>query len=111
MRAMRERWGSLFSQPFGSRVGCTPPLPATSVPVERGTVDPTLGWVDVDYLGIDQGPIIAMIENYRTGLIWRLMRGNAHIVQGLCRAGVTGGWLAGKRPPGKSAQPGVASEV
>jgi hypothetical protein len=56
------------------------------------------GWFDTDYLGIDQGPIIAMIDNYRTGLVWRLMRGNPHIVRGLCRAGFTGGWLAGKCP-------------
>ena len=52
-----------------------------------------LGWFDVDYLGIDQGPILEMIENYRTGLVWRVMRGNAHIVRGLKRAGFTGGWL------------------
>ena len=32
------------------------------------------GWVSKGYFGLDQGPIIMMIENYRTGLIWRLMR-------------------------------------
>src|SRR2546426_7728482 len=52
-----------------------------------------LGWFDVDYLGIDQGPILVMVENYRTGLVWRVMRGNQHIIQGLKRAGFTGGWL------------------
>jgi len=52
-----------------------------------------LGWFDVDYLGIDQGPILAMVENYRTGLVWRAMRGNPHIIQGLKRAGFSGGWL------------------
>ena len=35
-----------------------------------------------------------MIENYRSGLLWRLMRGCSHIQQGLRRAGFTGGWLA-----------------
>src|SRR6266550_9279586 len=45
------------------------------------------------YLGIDQGPILAMIENFRSELVWRLMRGNAHIIRGLKRAGFTGGWL------------------
>jgi hypothetical protein len=34
-----------------------------------------------------------MIENYRSGLIWRLMRNCAPIVRGLRRAGFTGGWL------------------
>jgi predicted esterase len=51
------------------------------------------GWYDVDYLGIDQGPILLMIENYRTGLIWRLMQRNPHIQNGLKRAGFGGGWL------------------
>lgn len=53
------------------------------------------GWVDVDYIAIDQGPILAMIENYRSGLIWRLMRGNPYLQRGLERAGFSGGWLAG----------------
>jgi hypothetical protein len=34
-----------------------------------------------------------MIENYRTGLVWRRMRKNPHIVRGLRRAGFRGGWL------------------
>ncbi len=67
--------------------------------VERGRVDPRLGWIDTDALGIDQGPIVAMIENYRSGLIWRLMRGNPHLVSGLRRAGFAGGWLAAAEAP------------
>ena len=51
------------------------------------------GWVSKGYYGLDQGPIIMMIENYRTGLIWRLMRRCPHIVNGLRRAGFQGGWL------------------
>ena len=54
------------------------------------------GWFDVDYLGIDQGPIIVMIENYRSGLVWETMKKNPHVVQGLKRAGFTGGWLENK---------------
>lgn len=50
-------------------------------------------WVDRDYLGIDQGPIVLMIENYRTGLIWNLLKKNPYIVQGLKRAGFKGGWI------------------
>jgi hypothetical protein len=51
------------------------------------------GWFDADYLGIDQGPIIAMIENSRSGLVWETMKKNAHVVQGLKRAGFAGGWI------------------
>jgi hypothetical protein len=34
-----------------------------------------------------------MIENYRSGLIWNVMRENAYVRRGLTRAGFTGGWL------------------
>ena len=51
------------------------------------------GWFDVDYLGIDQGPILLMMENHRTGVIWNVMKKNPYIVAGLKKAGFTGGWL------------------
>ena len=51
------------------------------------------GWVSLGYYGLDQGPVVAMIENYRTGFLWRLMRGCPYIVEGLRRAGFKGGWL------------------
>ncbi len=44
-------------------------------------------WFATDYLGIDQGPIVLMIENLRTGAIWRRMMTHEAIVQGLARAG------------------------
>lgn len=55
--------------------------------------DGTKGWFDPDYLGIDQGPILIQVENYRTGLVWELMKKNNHIVEGLRKAGFQGGWL------------------
>ena len=63
------------------------------VPLRHGRRIPGFGWVAGDYLGIDQGPIVAMLENYRTGLVWREMRGNPHIRRGLQQAGFVGGWL------------------
>ena len=51
------------------------------------------GWFDVDYLGIDQGPILLQIQNHENALIWNVMKKNPYIVQGLKRAGFTGGWL------------------
>lgn len=51
------------------------------------------GWVSEGYYGLDQGPIVMMIENYRSGLIWRLMRSCPYIINGLRRAGFKGGWL------------------
>ncbi len=54
---------------------------------------PTGWWVSPYYFGIDQGPIVLMIENYRSGLIWDIMRRCPYISAGLRRAGFTGGWL------------------
>jgi len=51
------------------------------------------GWVSKSYYGLDQGPIVLMIENYRTGFFWQLMRGCPYIEAGLRRAGFTKGWL------------------
>ncbi len=51
------------------------------------------GWVNNQYLGIDQGPILIQIENFRTGLLWELTRENEYIQRGLKRAGFDGGWL------------------
>ncbi len=55
--------------------------------------DPTGWWVSPYYFGIDQGPVVLMIENYRSGLIWDIMRRCPYVSTGLRRAGFTGGWL------------------
>ena len=44
-------------------------------------------WYDTDELGIDQGPIVIMIENYRTQRPWQLFMQNAEVQRGLQRAG------------------------
>ena len=41
------------------------------------------GWVATDNLAIDQGPIILMIENHRTGLLWRLFMSCPEVQEGL----------------------------
>lgn len=51
------------------------------------------GWVSPDHVGINQGPIALMIENYRSDFLWKLMRGCPYIQTGLKRAGFSGGWL------------------
>lgn len=43
---------------------------------------------------LNQAPVVIMLENYRTGLIWKLMRSRPRIVRGLQRAEFEGGWLA-----------------
>jgi hypothetical protein len=51
------------------------------------------GWVSPWRFGLNQGPIVIMIENYQTGLIWKTMKQCSYIVDGLRIAGFTGGWL------------------
>jgi hypothetical protein len=97
IRALRHRAGGILFQQYGFLDSFNPTLRDTLVRVRHGRVDPVAGWIDGDYLGIDQGPIVAMIENYRTGLVWQVMRRNPYIVRGLQRAGFTGGWLDAAR--------------
>lgn len=52
-------------------------------------------WISQNHFALDQGPVILMIENYRSGLPWRLMRTCPYVIRGLQRAGFTGGWLSG----------------
>lgn len=49
----------------------------------------TEGWTASSYLAIDQGPIIVMIENYRTGLLWDLFMSAPEIQGGLTKLGFT----------------------
>jgi hypothetical protein len=50
-------------------------------------------WVSAGHYGLDQGIVLMMIENHRSGFIWQLMRGCPYLVDGLRRAGFRGGWL------------------
>lgn len=47
------------------------------------------GWWADSYLAIDQGPIVCMIENYRTGKLWNLFMSDSKIEQGLNKLGFT----------------------
>jgi len=47
------------------------------------------GWFDPDVVGIDAGPIVLMIENYRSGSIWRRLLRSPVIQRGLEMAGFT----------------------
>jgi hypothetical protein len=51
------------------------------------------GWISQWHYGINLGPILLMTENYRTGFLWSLMRSCQYIINGLQRAGFTGGYL------------------
>lgn len=90
---MRERYGEgLFGQ-YGFLDAFNPTFRWQDVTLRHGRVIPGLGWFDTDYLGIDQGPILAMLANHRADLVWKHMRRSPYVLRGLRRAGFTGGWL------------------
>jgi hypothetical protein len=95
LAAMRERYGDHLYGRYGFLDAFNLTL-TTPVATRRGAVVPGVGWFDDDYLGIDQGPILLMIENHRSGLVWEVMRRSPHVVHGLCGAGFRGGWLEGR---------------
>lgn len=51
-------------------------------------------WISPGTFGLDQGLVVMMVENYRTGLIWKLMRDCQYLRDGLHNAGFGEGWLA-----------------
>jgi hypothetical protein len=57
--------------------------------------DSEFGWVSPWIFGLNQGPIVMMIENVRNEMVWRLTRGCSYVADGLRGAGFRGGWLSG----------------
>jgi hypothetical protein len=54
----------------------------------KDSFNPTLNWYAEDYLGIDQGPIVLMIENYKTGFVWKYFMNDSVIKKGLKVLGI-----------------------
>ena len=99
-------WAALASLPFAPEIALSAARSmARRYPEMRSarqyasSFNPTLAgadrraWVSAGHFGLDQGIVMMMIENYRTQLIWRLMRDCSYITTGLRRAGFRGGWL------------------
>ncbi len=55
----------------------------------RDAFNLTANWWDTDVIGIDQGPILLMAENYRSQRVWKVFMRNAEIQRGLQAAGFT----------------------
>ncbi len=97
-QAMRREYGDDLYDRYGFLDAFNPSYEYDG-PVTTGKVVPGKGWFAGDYLGIDQGPILAMIANHRDGFVWSVMKRNPYIRRGLERAGFEGGWLAAPPPP------------
>jgi hypothetical protein len=83
-----ERFKSTYPQLLG-KYGFTCSLN----PTFRGGSKSEPGWMSKNYYGINEGPNVLMIENFRTGLVWRLLKLCPYLMEGLHRAGFKGGWL------------------
>ncbi|MDP4078950.1 glucoamylase family protein [Acidovorax sp. A1169] len=59
----------------------------------NATAGGEMAWISEGEFGLDQGLMVLMIENFRSGLLWRLTRSIPCLRAGLLRAGFTGGWL------------------
>jgi len=90
---MRAAYGDRLYTQYGFKDAFNPSYVFVDEGSRSGTVDTQFGWVARDHLGIDQGPILSMMENHRSELVWRTMRKNPHVRRGLERLGFTGGWL------------------
>ena len=71
LRTMYRTYGPLLWGPYGF----------------RDAYNVRQGWFATDFLGIDQGPFVLMIENARTGAVWARMRQDPDLQRGLLRAG------------------------
>jgi hypothetical protein len=54
----------------------------------RDAFDAHKDWISPIYMGLNQAPIAVMIENYRTGLIWKWFMSNPEIAPMLAKAGL-----------------------
>ena len=62
-------------------------------PTFRSASENRLPWTSDYHFGINLGPVVMMVENFRSGLLWRLIRTCPYITTGLRRAGFSNGWL------------------
>jgi hypothetical protein len=62
-------------------------------PTFRGAGAAANGWFSTQYYGLNEAPIVIMIEQSRSGLLWTLMKRCRPLITGLQRAGFSGGWL------------------
>ncbi|MBV8604548.1 MAG: hypothetical protein JO224_07685 [Pelomonas sp.] len=90
---LRERYGEHLYGRYGFFDSFNASFDFTDVRLDKGRVVPGLGWFDTDHIGIDQGPLLAMLANHRDETVWRATRRNPHLRRALLTAGFRGGWL------------------
>jgi hypothetical protein len=86
-----ERLKSRGHSPYEFDASFNPTFPHTTPNLHN--------WVSPWIFGLNQGPILLMIENFQSELIWKTIQRCPYIVEGLQRAGFRGGWLDKKHSP------------
>ncbi len=94
LMSMKEQYGDNLYQEYGFKDAFNPTFSFEDAKSDTGVVTED-GWFANDYLGIDQGPILLMLENYRSELVWKTLRKNPYVQKGLREVGFSGGWLDG----------------
>jgi hypothetical protein len=97
LQEMKSRYGASIYDQYGFVDAFNPTFHAKAKP-RSGQLMPGQGWADTKQLGIDQGPIVLMIENWRSDFVWNVMKKNPYVRKGLERAGFSGGWLSSEAP-------------
>ena len=90
--AMYAGWGKEIYGKYGFfAFNPTFVIPAA---VKQGRVVADLGWINTDFLGIEVGPLLLMLANARDGSVWKTMKANPYLLEGLRKAKFQGGWVA-----------------
>ena len=93
LKAMVNRYGEDLYTQYGFVDAFNPSFQFEPAKLSHGHMTEGKGWFDNESLAIDQGPIILMIENYRSEFVWNIMKRSPYIQAGLKKAGFAGGWL------------------
>jgi len=73
------------AKPYGFRASFNPTFPHRR--------EEACGWISEWHFGLNEGPIVLMVENYRSGFLWARMRRCPYLIRGLRCAGFKNGWL------------------
>jgi hypothetical protein len=93
IRHLSRRYGDNLYSEYGFLDSFNPSFRRKDVALSHGRVVDDLGWFDDEYLASNQGPILLMLENFRSEFVWTLMKRSPYVRRGLAKAGFAGGWL------------------
>ncbi len=95
VQTLKARYGADIYGDYGFYDAFNPTYTGATT---TGRITASAGWVGKDWIALDTGPVLAMLDNYMTGNLWSLMRGSPVIKLGLQKAGFQatdsrGAWL------------------